>query len=130
MYRFTVALVLLIASATVSWAQGFSLWKSQNGAILKVLSIDSATGNFSGVFISSPTGQCPAVPYDLAGRVGRGHQVVFQTSRTGTSDCAVTTVWSGRAVSPGTVATRWIARYVAPNGHVVRKRGTEVFQRL
>ena len=130
MYRFTVALLLLIASAPVSWAQRVSVWKSQDGAILKVLSINSATGNFSGVFISAPTGPCPAVPYDLAGRVLPGHQVVFQTSRTGKSDCAVTVVWSGRAVSPGIAATTWIARYVAPNGSVVKKQGTEVFHRL
>jgi hypothetical protein len=138
MCRFTVALVLLIASAAVSWAQSPfggvswvnpSIWKSQQGAILKVLSIDSATGNFRGVFISSPTGPCPAVNYDLAGRV-QGHQVVFQTSRTWTSDCAVTAVWSGRAVSPGTVTTRWVARLVGPNGQPVTRRGTEVFQRI
>lgn len=130
MYRIIVALGLLFASAGASWAQDVSVWKSQGGAILKLLRIDSATGNFSGVFISAPTGECPAVPYDLAGRMGRGDRVVFQTSRTGTSYCAVTTVWYGRTVGPGTVATRWIANYVAPNGHVRRKRGTEVFHRL
>jgi hypothetical protein len=152
MYRFIVALGLVFASTAASSAQGTfpsifqaqgllpsilqaqgvlpSIWQSERGAILKVLSIDSATGNFSGIFLSDPTGTCPRVPYDLVGRVLRGHQVVFQTSRTWTSDCAVTAVWSGRAVSQGTIATRWIARYIAPNGRVARTRGTETFKRI
>jgi hypothetical protein len=131
MYRVTAALFLLIASVAASSAQGLSpsVWKSQQGALLKVLRVDSATGNFGGVFLSNPTGPCPAVPYDLAGRV-RGPRLVFQTSRTWTSDCRVTADWSGRFVSPTTVATRWIATQVAPNGRVVRVRGTEVFQRI
>jgi hypothetical protein len=129
MCRFTVALVIFIASAAVSWAQSPSIWKSQQGAILKVLSTDAATGNFSGIFISSPTSPCPGVSHDLAGQV-RGHQVVFQTSRTGTSDCALTVVWYGRANSPGTVSTRWVVKSAAPNGAAVTRRGTEVFQRV
>jgi hypothetical protein len=133
MYRFAVALGLVIASAAASSAQGSlpspSLWQSERGAILKVLRVDPATGSFSGIFITSPTGPCPAVPYDLAGRA-RGPRLVFQTSRTWTSDCRVTADWSGRFVSPTTVATRWIATQVAPNGRVVRVRGTEVFQRI
>jgi len=91
--------------------------------------VDPATGNFTGVFISGPAGSCPGVPYDLAGRV-RGTRVVFQTWRNWTPDCRVTTVWSGRFVSPTTVAARGIATYVAPNGRVVRVRGTEIFQRI
>jgi hypothetical protein len=66
----------------------------------------------------------------LAGRVYAGHHVTFQTSRTWTSDCAVTMVWSGRGVSPGTVATSWVGRYVAPNGQVLRIRGSEIFKRM
>jgi hypothetical protein len=91
--------------------------------------VDPATGNFTGVFISGPAGSCPGVPYDLAGRV-RGTRVVFQTWRNWTPDCRVTTVWSGRFVSPTTVAARGIATYVAPNGRMVRVRGTEIFQRI
>ena len=45
-------------------------------------------------------------------------------------DCRVITVWSGRFVSPTTVATTGIATYFAPNGRVVRVRGTEVFRRI
>src|SRR4051794_21824123 len=87
MYRVTVAFVLLIASTAVSWAQAPSIWKTQQGAILKILSIDSATGNFSGIFISSPTGPCAGVVYDLTGRQ-RGSQFAFQTWKTVPSDCA------------------------------------------
>jgi hypothetical protein len=131
MYRVIAALFLLIASAAAASAQGLfpSAWRSQQGAILKVLWVDPATGNFRGVFISSPTGPCPAVPYDLAGRV-RGPRVAFQTSRTWTSDCRVTAVWSGRFVGPTTIATRWTATLVGPDGRAKRVRGTEVFQRL
>jgi hypothetical protein len=131
MYRIIAALFLLVASAAASSAQGLlpSVWQSQRGALLKVLRVDPATGNFTGVFISSPAGSCPGVPYDLAGRV-RGPRVVFQTSRNWTPDCRVTTVWSGRFVSPTTVVTRGIATYVAPNGRVTRAQGTEVFQRI
>ena len=131
MYRILAASLLLAASTAASWAQGLapSVWKSQQGAILKVLNADSASGNFSGIFISGPAGQCPAVPYNLAGHL-QGPRVVFQTSRTWTADCSVTAVWSGHFVSPTTVATRWVARRVAPDGHVTRIRGTEVFQRI
>jgi len=139
MYRFTVALVLLISSTAASWAQSPSpfdvswlrpsIWKTQQGAVLKILSINSATGDFSGVFISSPSGPCPTVNYDVAGRI-RGDRVVFQTTRGGPSDCALTVLWSGRAVSPGTVATRWTIKFTAPNGPAVAKRGREIFQRV
>ena len=96
MYRMLPASLLLVAFTAASSAQDLSpsVWQSQSGAILKVLNADPATGNLTGVFISSPTGQCPAVPYDLAGHV-QGPRVVFQTSRTWTADCSVTTVWSG-----------------------------------
>ena len=130
--RAIAALLLLMTSSAGSWAQeglSPSIWKSERGAILKVLTFDIASGNFGGVFISSPAGPCQAVAYDLLGRF-RGHRVGFRTSRTWTSDCSVTAVWSGRFVSPTTVTTRWTARYVAPNGHVTRRRGTEVFQRI
>jgi hypothetical protein len=131
MYRIMAALFLLLVSAVASSAQGLfpSVWQSQRGALLKVLAVDPATGNFTGVFISGPAGTCPGVPYDLAGRV-RGPRIVFQTSRNWTPDCSATTGWSGRFVSPTTVVTRGIATYVAPNGRLTRVRGTEVFQRI
>jgi len=131
MCRTIAALFLLLASVAASSAQGLfpSVWQSQRGAMLKVMTVDSATGNFTGVFISGPAGTCPGVPYDLAGRV-RGPRVVFQTARNWTTDCRATTVWSGRFVSPTTVVARGIATYVAPNGRVARVRGTEVFQRI
>jgi len=121
MCRTIAALFLLLASVAASSAQGLfpSVWQSQRGAMLKVMTVDSATGNFTGVFISGPAGTCPGVPYDLAGRI-RGPRVVFQTSRNWTSDCRVTTVGSGRFVSPTTVVTRWIATYVGPDGEAGR----------
>jgi hypothetical protein len=131
MYRLLVALGLVMASTAASSAQGFSIWKSERGAILKVLRIDSATGNFSGIFISSPTGPCPAVPYDLAGRVRLPQRhVVFTTSRTWTSDCGGTVVWSGRPMVQGVAAVTWTARSVGPNGQVITRRGTEIFKRI
>jgi hypothetical protein len=131
MYRVIAALCLLLASAAASSAQGLlpSVWQSQRGTLLKVLSVDPASGNFRGVFISSPSGPCPAVPYDVAGRA-RGPRVAFQTSRTWTADCRATAVWSGRFVGPTTVAARFTATVVGPNGRVARTRGTEVFQRI
>src|SRR5262245_29820535 len=125
MRRTIVALALLLASAATASAQALfpSVWQTQRGGLLKVLSVDPA-GNFTGVFISSPTGPCPGVPYNLVGRV-RGSLVVFQTSRNWTSDCNVTTNWTGRFVSPTTVAATGIA-IVAGR----RVRGTEVFQRI
>jgi hypothetical protein len=130
MYRIAAAVFLLLVSAAASSAQGLipAVWQGQRGSLLKVLAVDPA-GNFAGVFISSPVGPCPAVPYDVVGRI-RGPQLVFQTSRNWTPDCRITTVGSGRFVSPTTVVTRWIATYVAPNGRVVRVRGTDVFQRI
>jgi hypothetical protein len=131
MYRIVTALFLLLASAGASWAQDLlpAVWQGQRGSLLKVLVVDPATGNFAGVFVSSPVGPCPAVPYDVVGRI-QGPRVIFQTSRNWTTDCRVTTVGSGRFVSPTTVVTRWIATYVAPNGRVVRVRGADVFQRI
>ena len=113
MYRLLAALLFLVAFTAASLAQDLSpsVWQSERGAILKVLNADSATGNFNGIFISSPTGQCPAVPYNLAGHV-QGPRVVFETSRTWTADCSVTTIWSGRFISPTTVEARWVARSV------------------
>ena len=130
MYRIIGALFLLVASAAASSAQGLfpSVWQSQRGALLKVLWVDPA-GNFGGVFITSPTGPCPAVPADLTGRV-RGPRIAFRSSRMWTVDCRVTAIWFGRFISPTTIATRWTATSVAPNGRVVRTRGTEVFQRI
>jgi len=130
MYRVIAALLFLVASAAAASAQGLSpsVWQSQRGTLLKVLSVDAA-GIFSGVFISSPGGPCPAVPYDLAGRV-RGPRVAFQTSRTWTADCNVNAVWSGRFVGPTTIATRFTATIVGRNGRVTRTRGSEVFQRI
>lgn len=131
MYRIIAALFLLLASATASSAQGLfpSVWRSERGALLKVLAVDPTTGNFTGVLISGPSGTCPAVPYQLAGRV-RGPRVAFQTSRDWTPDCRVTTVWTGRFVDPTTVVARGVATYVAPNGRPVKVRGTEVFRRI
>ena len=131
MFRIITALFLLLASAAAASAQGLfpSLWQSQRGALLKILAVDPATGNFTGVFVSGPAGTCQGVPYDLVGRV-RGPRVVFQTSRNWTPDCRATTVWSGRFVSPTTVAARGITTYVGPNGRAVRVRGTETFQRI
>ena len=125
MRRTIVAFALLLASAATASAQGLfpSVWQTQRGGLLKVLSVDPA-GNFSGIFISSPTGPCPGVPYNLVGRV-LGSRVVFQTSRTWTSDCNVTTNWSGRFVSPTTVVARGSAFF---GGR--RVRGVEVFQRI
>ena len=135
MYRFTIALGLVIASTAASFAQGPlprpSIWQSERGAILKVLNIDSATGNFSGIFITSPTGPCPAVPYDLAGRVRVAQRrVAFTTSRTWTSDCGGTVVWAGRAIGQGAAAVTWTMKSVGPNGRVVTRRGTEIFKRV
>ena len=131
MYRVIAALFLLLASVASSSAQNLSpsAWQGQRGSLLKVLGADPATGNFTGVFINSPGDPCPGVPYQLVGRI-RGPRVVFQTSRNWTSDCQVTTVGSGRFVSPTTVATRWVATYAGPNGRPVRVRGTEVFTRI
>ena len=126
----SVALFLLVASAVTASAQGLipAIWQGQRGSLMKVLTMDPA-GNFAGVFLSSPVGPCPAVPYDIVGRI-QGSRVVFQTSRNWTADCRVTTVGQGRFVSPTTVVTRWIATYVGPNGRVVRVRGSDVFQRI
>jgi hypothetical protein len=131
MYRIVAALFLLLASVAASSAQGLSpsVWQGQRGSLIKVLGVDSASGNFTGVFISKLAGACPGVPYQLVGRVG-GPRIVFQTSRNWTPDCQVTTVGSGRFLSPTTVATRWIATYAGPNGRPVRVRGTEIFQRI
>ena len=131
MYRIVAAFFLLLVSVAGSLAQGLqpAVWQGQRGSVLKVLTVDPTTGNFAGVFLSSPVGPCPAVPYDVVGRI-QGPRLVFQTSRNWTSDCRVTTVGSGRFVSPTTVVTRWIATYVGPDGRVVRVRGTDVFQRI
>ena len=125
MRRIIAAFFLLLASAATASAQGLfpSVWQSQRGALLKVLRVDAA-GNFSGVFITSPGGPCPAVPYNLAGSV-RGPRVVFQTSRNWTPDCNVTTNWSGRFVSPTTIAARGRAVFAGRRVLV-----TEVFQRI
>jgi hypothetical protein len=130
MSRIIAAFFLLIVSAATASAQGLipSVWQSQRGAILKALWPGPAA-NFGGVFISMPAGPCPGVPYDVAGRA-QGPRVVFQTSRTWTPDCNVTAVWVGRLVNPTTLATRWVATFRAPNGRVVRSRGTEVFRRI
>jgi hypothetical protein len=125
MRRIISASLLILASVATASAQGLSpsVWQSQRGGLLKVLGVDPA-GNFTGVYISSPAGPCPGVPYSLAGSV-RGPWVVFQTSRNWTSDCNVTTNWTGRFVSPTTVVARGIATIAGR-----RVRGTEVFQRI
>jgi hypothetical protein len=125
MYRLIATCLFLLASAATASAQALfpSVWQTQRGALLKVLWVDGA-GNFSGVFISSPAGPCPAVPYNVVGSV-RGPRVVFQTSRNWTSDCNVTTNWSGRFVGPTTVVARGSATF---GGR--RVLGTETFQRI
>src|SRR5262245_8566040 len=125
MRRTIAAFVLLLASVAAASAQGLSpsVWQSQRGGVLKVLSADPA-GNFTGVFISSPTGPCPGVPYNVVGSV-RGPRVAFQTSRNWTPDCNVTTNWSGRFVSPTTIVARGSALVAGR-----RVRGEEVFQRI
>jgi hypothetical protein len=133
MYRFTVALALVIASATASSAQTWrpTIWQSERGAIIKVLSIDPATGNFSGILISSPTGACPSVRYDMTGHVRAAQRrAVFTASNTWSSDCRGTVVWSARAIDPGTAAVKWVSKSAGPNGQVVTRRGTEIFKRL
>src|SRR5215470_14042459 len=126
MYRIIAALFLVVAFAAAASAQAVfpSAWQSQSGAILKILTVDPA-GNISGVFLSNPSGPCPAVPYNMAGTV-RGPRIAFQTSRTWTPDCSVTAVWIGRFVSPTTTAVKWRITS-GPGGPA--KRGTEVFQR-
>jgi hypothetical protein len=125
MYRVIAALFLLLASAASASAQGFfpSVWQTQRGALLKVLWVDAA-GNFTGVFITSPAAPCPAVPYNVVGNV-RGPRVIFQTSRSWTPDCNVTTNWSGRFTGPATIVATGSAVFAGR-----RVRGTEVFQRL
>jgi hypothetical protein len=49
-----------------------AVWHGQRGSLLKVLAVDPATGSFAGVFVSSPVGPCPAVPYDVVGRIRPG----------------------------------------------------------
>ena len=131
MYRVIAALFLVVASAVVASAQALlpSVWRSDSGAMLKVLYGDPGFGNFSGVFLSNPGGPCPIVPYNVAGRI-RGPWVAFQTSRTWTPDCSVTAIWHGRFVSPTTIVARWTATSVGPNGRVIRTHGREVFNRL
>jgi hypothetical protein len=98
---------------------------------VKVLSIDPATGNFTGILISSPTGACPRVRYDLAGHVRAvQRRAVFTTSNTWSSDCKGTVVWRGRSIGPGTAAVTWTAKTAGPNGEVVTRRGTEIFKRM
>jgi hypothetical protein len=125
MRRIIGVFLLIVASTATSSAQGLfpSVWQTQSGAVLKVLWVD-AGGNFSGVFISSPSSPCPGVPYNLAGSI-RGPQVFFQTSRNWTPDCNVTTNWSARFVGPTTVVARGSAFF---GGR--RIRGVEVFQRI
>ena len=55
MYRFVAAMFFLVASAAASSAQGLlpSVWESERGAVLKILTADPATGTFSGVFLSN-----------------------------------------------------------------------------
>ena len=132
MYRIIAATALLTASVATASAQGLpSVWQSERGAIVKIFNIDRGTRTFSGILVNSPTGVCPGVTYDLTGRVRvPRRQVVFRTVRPWSSDCAVTTVWSGRSIDANRVAASWTARSVAPNGRVTWRRGTEVFRRI
>ena len=129
MYRVIAALFLVAATAAAASAQALlpSVWRSDRGALLKVLY--GAPGGFSGVFLSTPSAPCPVVPYNVAGRI-RGPWIGFQTSRTWTPDCSVTAVWHGRFVSPTMFVARWTATSVGPSGRVIRTRGREVFNRV
>src|SRR5882757_5095320 len=82
MRRLISVFLALVASTVVASAQGFlpSVWQSDQGAILKILQADAATGSFTGIFISGPTGPCPGVPYALSGRVV-GKRMIFRTTR-------------------------------------------------
>jgi hypothetical protein len=131
MNRVIAALFLIVASGAVASAQAVlpSVWRSDRGALLKVLYGDPGFGNFSGVFLSTPSAPCPVVPYNVAGRI-RGPWVDFETSRTWTPDCSVTAVWRGRFVTPTTIIARWTATSVGPDGRVIRTHGREVFNRI
>ena len=131
MQRLIGICLAFFASTAVASAQGLlpSVWKSDQGAILKILAADAATGNFTGIFISGPTGPCPGVPYALSGRLV-GKRVVFSTTRNWTMDCRANTIWSGRLVGPATVSTYGVTTYFAPGGRVVKSSGTSVFQRI
>ena len=111
MYRMVTASLLLVASTAFCSAQELipSEWKSEHGAFLKALY--GSPASFTGVFVTGPGGPCPEVSMDLAGQA-RGLRVAFETTRTWTPDCRLTAHWS------------------APDGHVTRMHGTEVFQRL
>jgi hypothetical protein len=130
MYRVIAALFLVVASAVVASAQALlpSVWRSDRGALLKVLYGDG-TGGFRGVFLSNPSEPCPVVPYNVAGGI-RGRWIGFETSRTWTPDCSVTAVWHGRFVTPTTIVARWTATSVGPNGRRIRTYGREVFHRI
>jgi hypothetical protein len=131
MYRILAAFLLVVATAAAASAQVLlpSVWRSERGALLKVLYGDPGIGNFSGVFLSDPSAPCPVVPYNVAGRI-RGPWIGFETSRTWTPDCSVTAVWRGRFVTPTTIVARWTATSVGPDGRVIRTRGREVFNRI
>jgi hypothetical protein len=128
---FLALVASIVAFTAMASAQGLlpTIWRSDQGAILKILQADPASGRFTGIFISGPGGPCPGVPYALSGRVV-GKRMVFRTTRNWTSDCRATTVWSGRLVGPATVSTYGVTTYFAPNGRVVRSSGTSVFQRI
>ena len=128
MYRMVTASLILVASTAFCSAQELipSEWKSQHGAFLKALY--GSPASFTGIFITGPVGPCPEVSMDLAGQA-QGLRVAFETTRA-TPDCRLAARWSGRLVSPTTLAVRWAASYVAPDGHVARMHGTEIFQRL
>ena len=75
MYRIIAALFLLLASAAASSAQGLlpSVWQSGRGSLLKVLGVDPATGNFTGVFISgrrAPVREFPMIWQDVFEALG------------------------------------------------------------
>jgi hypothetical protein len=129
MYRVIGVFAVLIASTVASSAQGFfpTIWRGDQGSIVKVLRTDAATGNFTGIYINGMTGQCPGVRYDVAGQI-RGRRIAFRTSRDWTEHCRATVVWAGRIVGPTTIATR--RAIVTPNGRLIRERRTITFQRI
>ena len=97
MYRIVAAFLLLVASVATSSAQGLlypSVWRNQQGSLLKVLGSDPATGQFSGIYINYG-GICPGAPYDVSRRHPRGPRLGFQAWRAVSPYCKSTTSGTG-----------------------------------
>src|SRR5262249_13983912 len=85
-----------------------SVWEDQRGSIMKVLRVDRATGNFSGVYISNAQGfECAGTSYPLEGRA-IGPEVFFRVVwRSYAADCHAATTWHGR-VSDWNLPAVWV----------------------